>query len=195
MMVMMWPAIPMFLIELHFAVNFWRKIGTWTYLFVILQWIPIGLALYFLQEAILYYQTNLGLPFLVFGILLISAGVVLHSWTAKLIGIKATIAYTELKPYIPSKQQNLVTSGPFSVVRHPSYWAHTAIITGVFLITGIIAVAIIAVIDLAITYFITTTLEDQELMERFGNQYRDYQSKVPKFFPKFGRRKNDEKGL
>jgi len=185
MMVMMWPAIPMFLIELHFATNFWRKLRGWTYFAVILQWIPIAIVLYLLQGAILHYEVMLGIPFLVFGIILILAGAVLHAWTAKLIGIKATIAFTELKPDISTENQRLVVSGPFSVVRHPSYWAHTAIITGIFFVTGIIALAIIAVVDLAITYFITTTLEDKELVERFGKQYREYQKKVPKFFPKF----------
>jgi len=185
MMVIMWPAIPMFLIELHLAISFWRKLGVWTYLAVLLQWAPIAFVLYLLQGVILLYEIALGIPFLVLGITLITAGVTLPSWTAKLIGIKATIGYTELKPNTPPEKQSLVTSGPFSVVRHPSYWAHTAIITGIFFVTGAISVAIIAVIDLATTYFITTTLEDQELVERFGKQYREYQKEVPKFFPKW----------
>jgi len=184
MMVMMWPAIPMFLIELHYATNFWRKLGVWTYFAVILQWIPIAIVLYLLQGAILYYEVTLATPFLVFGIILIFAGIALHAWTAKLIGIKATIAYTELKHDISSKNQSLIISGPFSAVRHPSYWAHTAIIIGFFFLTGVIALGIITVVDLAITYFITTTLEDKELIDRFGDEYREYQRKVPKFFPK-----------
>jgi protein-S-isoprenylcysteine O-methyltransferase Ste14 len=188
MMVMMWPAIPMFLIELHFAINFWRKLGVWTYFAALLQWVPIAFVLYLLQGTLLYYEITLGTPFLVLGIILIAAGVVLHAWTAKLIGLKATIGYTELKPDVRSEESVLIKSGPFSVVRHPSYWAHTAIITGIFLITGTIAVAIIAVIDLVITYFITTSLEDRELVERFGNKYKEYQREVPKFFPKLRKR-------
>jgi protein-S-isoprenylcysteine O-methyltransferase Ste14 len=38
--------------------------------------------------------------------------------------------------------------------------------------------------DFAITYFVTIGLEDRELVERFGKQYREYRRKVPKFFPK-----------
>jgi protein-S-isoprenylcysteine O-methyltransferase Ste14 len=78
----------------------------------------------------------------------------------------------------------LITSGPFSVVRHPSYWAHTSILTGTFLVSGILAVGLITLIDLAITYFLTTELEDSELTERFGKQFLEYKKKVPKFFPK-----------
>jgi protein-S-isoprenylcysteine O-methyltransferase Ste14 len=188
MMVMMWPAIPMFLIELHFVINFWRKLGVWTYFAALLQWVPIAFVLYLLQGTLLYYEITLGTPFLVLGIILTAAGVVLHAWTAKLIGLKATIGYAELKPDVRSEESVLIKSGPFSVVRHPSYWAHTAIITGIFFITGTIAVAIIAVIDLVITYFITTSLEDRELVERFGNKFKEYQREVPKFFPKLRKR-------
>jgi protein-S-isoprenylcysteine O-methyltransferase Ste14 len=184
MMVMMWPGIPMFLIQIHYAVDFWRKIGLWTYVAIFLEWVPIGFALYLWREVFLQHEVAVTAPFLVLGILLVAAGVALHSWTAKLLGIKATISYTELKPETAEKNEVLITSGPFRVVRHPSYWAHTMIITGTFLITGIVSVGIIALIDLAITYFVTTELEDRELTERFGNQYEEYKKKVPKFFPK-----------
>jgi len=184
MMIMMWPAVPLFLIELHFAVSLWRRMGLWTYLILTVEWLPIGIALYLLRDQLLSVELALSTPFLVFGVFLISAAIALHAWTAKLIGLKATIGYTELKPNEQTKKQALVTSGPFSVVRHPSYWAHTAIIVGFFLITGVVAIGIITLIDLTITYFVTTTLEDRELVDRFGDQYREYQKRVPKFFPK-----------
>jgi protein-S-isoprenylcysteine O-methyltransferase Ste14 len=184
MMVMMWPAIPMFLIQIHYGISFWRKLGLWTYLAIFLEWTPIAVVLYSLREAILQYEVAVTTPFLVLGVLLVAAGIALHAWTAKLLGIKATISYTELKPETVEKNEVLITAGPFGVVRHPSYWAHTMIITGIFLITGIVAVGIIALIDLAITYFVTTELEDRELTERFVNQYQEYKKRIPKFFPK-----------
>jgi protein-S-isoprenylcysteine O-methyltransferase Ste14 len=133
------------------------------------------------------------MPFHVVGVVAVAAGVALHAWTAKLLGIKATIGYTELKPETAEKNQVLVTSGPFAVVRHPSYGAHTMVISGIFLITGVVAVGLIALVDLAITYFVTTELEDRELTERFGNQYEEYKKKVPKLFPKFRRSKTAQK--
>lgn len=189
MMVMMWPSIPIFLVELHFATNFWRRLGLWTYFVVILEWLPIAFAIYLWRETILYLQIALAIPFLFLGVGLVAAGIALHSWTAKLIGIKATIGYTELKPNDKSTQTNLVTSGPFSIVRHPSYWAHTSILTGLFLITGVVFLGIIAAIDLGITYFVTTTLEDKELVDRFKDQYKKYQKNVPKLFPKLSKTK------
>ena len=187
MMVMMWPFIPMFLIQIHYAPNFWRKLGLWTYIIVLLEWLPIAVALYWWRDAILQYAVTVATPIVVLGAVLVAAGIALHAWTAKLLGIKATISITELKPEPDGEEQGLITSGPFSVVRHPSYWAHTSIITGVFLITGVLSLGIIALIDLAITYFVTTELEDRELTERFGDEYREYEKQVPKFFPNFRR--------
>jgi protein-S-isoprenylcysteine O-methyltransferase Ste14 len=193
MMVMMWPLVPLFLIQIHYATNFWRKLGVWTYFVVFLEWLPIAYAAYLWQAAILQYEVSIATPFRVLGVVAIAAGIALHTWTAKLLGIKATIGYTELKPDKDTKSQSLITSGPFAVVRHPSYWAHTLIIMGTFMITGVVIMGIIAIIDLAIAYFVTTELEDRELIARFGSQYREYQTKVPKFFPKPRRNKTAEK--
>ncbi len=187
MMIMMWPFIPMFLIQIHFATDFWRKLGAWTYAAIFIEWLPIAVVLYLLQEPILKYEVALTAPFIITGAVLVAAGIALHAWTTKLLGIKATISYTELKPQSTTENKDLITSGPFGVVRHPSYWAHTAIITGVFLITGVAAVGIIAIIDLAITYFVTTELEERELTARFGKKYEEYKRQIPKFFPNLGR--------
>jgi protein-S-isoprenylcysteine O-methyltransferase Ste14 len=187
MMIMMWPFIPMFLIQIHYATGFWRKLGTWTYAATFIEWLPIAVVLYLLQEPLLQHEISTSTPTIVLGAVLVSAGIALHAWTAKLLGIKATISYTELKPQENTENKSLITSGPFGVVRHPSYWAHTTIITGVFLITGAVTVGIIAIIDLAITYFVTTELEERELSARFGTRYEEYKKQVPKFFPKLGR--------
>jgi len=189
MMVMMWPFVPIFLIQLHFAVDFWKRLGVLTYFVSILEWLPLAFIIYAFQGAILYYNITLSFPFFVLGILAIAAGVALHSWTAKLLGLKATIGLTEIKPDVKSGKQGLVTSGPFSVVRHPSYWAHTSILIGFFLITGVISIGAIAIVDLAITYFITTKLEDQELTKRFGQQYEEYQMRVPRLFPRVNKQR------
>jgi len=188
MMVMMWPFVPMFLIEVPFATGFWRRLGFWTFFVVFLEWLPIPFFVYALQGMVLAYEVALGLPFVVLGVALVATGVALHVWTAKLLGLKATVGYTELKPSSGTENRRLVTSGSFAVVRHPSYWGHTMIIVGVFLITGIIAVGIIAIVDVLIAYFVTTTLEERELVERVGEKYKEYQKKVPKFFPKLLRK-------
>jgi len=77
----------------------------------------------------------------------------------------------------------LVTEGPFSVVRHPTYFAHTMIFSGVFLITEVVAVGIIALIDFFFIHIIIVPLEEKELLNRFGEDYRVYRERTPRFFP------------
>jgi protein-S-isoprenylcysteine O-methyltransferase Ste14 len=43
-----------------------------------------------------------------------------------------------------------------------------------------------AIIDLLIAYFTTLELEERELLERFGDKYKECRMKAPKFFPKIG---------
>lgn len=182
MMLIMWPLIQLFLIQVHVAPNFWRRLSVWTYLVIFMEGLPLVYAINLWQDAIFQYQIRTNPPIFALGAALVTAGIVLHAWTAKLLGIRTTIGYTELKP--KNETQNLITSGPFSVVRHPSYVAHTFIFGGIFLITGVLAVGLMALTDFLISYFITMELEERELIQRFGNQYRKYQMSIPKFFPK-----------
>ena len=176
----------MALIQLHLVPSFWRKIGLWTYLVVLLEWLPVAYIIHSLQDVLLQHKFYIATPIIFIGVFLVVCGIVLHGWTAKLLGIKATVGYTELKPDDDVNGDNLMMSGPFSVVRHPSYGAHSLILVGTVLITGVVAVGITVLIDFLIAYFVTIELEERELMERFGNQYTEYKRKVPKFFPKIG---------
>ena len=101
-------------------------------------------------------------------------------WTAKLLGV-GIIGVPEI--FIKIKE-SIVTEGPFSLVRHPTYLSHTLIFSGVFFITGVIAVGILTVLDLIIITFIVIPLEERELLLRFSEEYIQYKKKVPsRFFP------------
>jgi len=184
MMMAMWPAIPLFLIQLHGATSFWKKIGVWMYVVVFLEWLPIGYVINLHRDFLLQFQLEFSSLFIIIGFCFIGAGIVLHSWTAKLLGIKATIGYIELEKNSKHTDEKLIESGPFSVVRYPSYWAHTFILFGTFLLSGSVLVGVITLIDLLITYFVTMELEDKEFVERFGDWYEEYKKREPKFFPK-----------
>ena len=78
-----------------------------------------------------------------------------------------------------------MAEGPFSIVRHPTYLAHTLIFSGVFLITEVTSVGIITLLDFIIINTIIIPLEEKELLSRFGEDYEFYKKKVPsRFFPR-----------
>jgi protein-S-isoprenylcysteine O-methyltransferase Ste14 len=168
-----------------FGSQFLRKLGVWTYFIWLLKWLLITYVIWSLQGMLLQNEIPLHSAIVALGVSFVIAGILFQAWTAKLLGIKSTVGYTELKPE-DDNTRNLVTSGPLSLVRHPSYDVHFLILVGTFLITRVIAVGIMAIIDLLIACFVTMELEEQELLEIFRDQYKKYRMEVPKFFPKIG---------
>ncbi len=176
----LWPVIPIFFLQVHWNPSFWRKLGAFTYLIVLLEMVPVVLVVTMFQDPMLGPKFNLGLLVLL-GALLAITGVALNTWTAKLLGWKSLLGYSELRPRVGPRTPTTV--GPFSVVRHPTYFAHTLIFAGVFLMTGFTGTGVLALIDFLTSYFLITPLEERELAARFGEDYDRYKRRVPKFFP------------
>ena len=90
--------------------------------------------------------------------------------------------------YRARHEHRLVTGGLYRFVRHPQY-------TGLFLALfgeGIVhwptlfSVGLFPVIVFA--YYRLARSEESRLVEEFGNEYREYQRRVPMFIPSRGRR-------
>jgi protein-S-isoprenylcysteine O-methyltransferase Ste14 len=178
--IIFWPAIPLFWIPVHLTTNFFRKPGPFSYFLSGTLWIPVAYLLYHQQAFFLAHRVSFPYPVNLFGLILVCTGTILHLWTIRLLGI-GIIGI----PQVFSRIRNtLVTSGPFAVVRHPTYFAHTLMFSGIFFLTGVYAVAIITAIDFVTVNTIIIPLEEIGLTERFGGDYERYRAKVPRrFFP------------
>ena len=80
----------------------------------------------------------------------------------------------------------LVTHGPYRWVRHPYYVTAALLMASVTLLTanwliGVSSVAVLAFLA------VRTPKEEQMLIERFGQQYRDYMATTGRFIPRIGR--------
>lgn len=80
----------------------------------------------------------------------------------------------------------LVTNGPYRWVRHPFYVTAALLMASVTLLTanwliGISSVAVLALLA------IRTPKEEEMLIDRFGQEYRDYMARTGQFFPRIGR--------
>jgi methanethiol S-methyltransferase len=80
-------------------------------------------------------------------------------------------------------QQRLITTGVRARVRHPVYLGHLCEMLAWSLATGL-------AVGWALTAFAMATgavmirLEDKELENRFGDEYRQYRSRVPAVLPR-----------
>lgn len=76
----------------------------------------------------------------------------------------------------------LVTWGPYRYVRHPSYLAYSLMFLGLVL-AWLNLLSVPSLIGVPGYYFMTG-VEEKILIERFGDEYRTYQEKTGRFFPR-----------
>lgn len=84
------------------------------------------------------------------------------------------------------KNHELITSGPYRYIRHPLYSFGTLFFGGIILITGnwfIMAGALVGLTAL----FSRTPQEEARLIERFGDDYREYLKTTGRYLPKLSR--------
>ena len=70
----------------------------------------------------------------------------------------------------------------YSVLRHPTYAGAILICLGGAFFTFTLSSLAVFAIFLAGFYIHITLIEERELMQRFGESYRNYRKKVPAFF-------------
>ncbi len=185
--ILVWPAVPLFWIPVHGFPKFFRKLDILTYIVPLVLWLPPAYLFFTYSDVLLSLRADLPRLVKMAGLLLFAGGTILHLWTGKLLGFKGLIGLPEISSKVKSR---FVMKGPFLVVRHPTYLAHTLLFAGVFLITGVAAVGVVTLLDFVIMNKVVIPLEEKELESRFGEQYREYEKKVPRFFPGFPRKKS-----
>jgi protein-S-isoprenylcysteine O-methyltransferase Ste14 len=179
--IMLWPVIPLFWIPVHYATGFFKRLGRLSYLPAALLTVVLAYVIFINREFIV--AQRISLPFLLsaVGLLMLAASLLLHIWTARLLTLRGIIGIPEIAAQNESK---LVDKGPFSVVRHPTYLAHTMMLIGAFLFTGSLAVGLLTFLDFIIVILVIIPLEEKELLRRFGPKYADYTKKVPRLIPR-----------
>ena len=108
----------------------------------------------------------------------ISAGS-LFFWTLHNLGKNLT------DTVVTRKEHFLVTSGPYRWVRHPFYSSGT-----LFMLANAVAAAnwflALAGVLFFILILIRTQKEEQILLARFGDEYRNYMRQTGRFLPRIG---------
>ena len=83
---------------------------------------------------------------------------------------------------------HVVRKGPFRWTRHPMYLSEVLLYLGLFLLT--LSLAALA-IGIGATLFLRMICRHEErmLLDRFGEEYRDYMREVPMWLPRVARRR------
>ncbi|MBL9082906.1 MAG: isoprenylcysteine carboxylmethyltransferase family protein [Planctomycetales bacterium] len=98
-------------------------------------------------------------------------------WTLSSLGKNLT------DTVVTRAEATLVTHGPYRWVRHPFYVTAAALMASVTILTANWLIGVSSLLVL-ILLAVRTPQEEQMLIERFGQQYRDYMAKTGRFFPR-----------
>jgi len=82
------------------------------------------------------------------------------------------------------QQSRLITSGPYKWVRHPMYLSAILIAVGTGLGLANWFLGLIGLTLMIIIMYWRTPIEEQKLLSRHGEAYKDYMDKTGRFFPK-----------
>jgi protein-S-isoprenylcysteine O-methyltransferase Ste14 len=115
----------------------------------------------------------------VLGLALIGAGLALSVWTARLF---ARIGIGTPAPWDPPRR--LVVQGPYRYVRNPMITGVMAVLLGEAVVLGRPSLLIWFAAFVAINHVYFILVEEPGLIRRYGDEYREYKSEVPRWIPR-----------
>ncbi|MFX0068000.1 MAG: isoprenylcysteine carboxylmethyltransferase family protein [Promethearchaeota archaeon] len=165
-----------------------NKIGGWAgiALSVGIIGMLISIILYLLAPA-WFLWSQLPLPPMVraIGVLIVISSLPILIWTHRTLG-KYYSAVLELK-----EKHTLVTSGPYSRIRHPMYTVFITFTISIALISANLIVIIFSIVVI-VQFPSLAEQEEQMLLSLFGDEYSDYMRQTNRFFPLKRRRKENK---
>lgn len=109
------------------------------------------------------------------GALIFMSGSLLHTWSVRVRGRHAV-------SWAMPEDHRAIMAPPYSLVRHPSYLGYMLMIVGMTVSWGNV-VTLIPWIAIPGYYFVSL-YEESMLIERFGEEYREYMRRVNRFIPR-----------
>jgi len=112
----------------------------------------------------------------VFGLVLIGLGILVFLWSV------VTRGQYSVSWEMP-EDHALVTRGPYRYVRHPSYLGYFLMFVGLFPVL----LSVVALLPLMAIpgYVRVARVEEELLVERFGEGYMEYMERTGRFLPRF----------
>lgn len=166
----------------HPFVAFWRKLGPKVTLTLSMTQILLGAALLFLVRDRLI-GPDLGTHMIptILAACLFVAGISLALARRKHLTMRILSGVPELQA--DGKGGTLLSEGVYSRIRHPRYVEILLVSFAYALFSNYLGAYIIALLVIPGLHAVVI-LEERELIDRFGDEYRDYAARVPRYIPK-----------
>ena len=122
-------------------------------------------------------KVNLSVWMRLMGAPVAALGLLLFAWMFHHLGSNVT------STSMPRSNATLVTSGPYRWIRHPMYTAALILVAGAALLTANLVV-IVGGVMMFLLLAARSGVEEERLVEKFGEAYVAYQGRTGRFFPR-----------
>jgi protein-S-isoprenylcysteine O-methyltransferase Ste14 len=139
----------------------------------------LGMLGYLLYPPVISWAAVTGWPMILrlVGLGMMVAVLPLMIWMFRSLGKNIT-------PTVATRAKHeLVTSGPYKYIRHPLYAFGSVFFFGFLLLAGNWLLTIAGLVALS-ALAARTPLEEKMLIEKFGDQYRDYMKRTGRYIPR-----------
>jgi protein-S-isoprenylcysteine O-methyltransferase Ste14 len=178
----------LFWFVIHPWARWWRTLGpTRTYLIVVPVVLAFGVLLFRVRGRLL--GADLGMRWSLIAIAAVLYGI--STWIAfqhwRHLSIATMVGIPELSPAGQYKGK-LLKDGIYRVVRHPRYLSAGLAVIAVALFVDYVGVYVLLLLLFPLGYPMLV-FEERDLIDRFGEEYRQYQREVPRIIPRWPRAK------
>lgn len=180
------PAGVLFWFVIHPWARWWRRLGpARTYVIVLPAVVAFGALLFRIRGRLLGADLGMKWSLIAVALVLFGAMTMLELQYWKHLSIATLVGVPELSPS-EQRKGRLLQDGIYRVVRHPRYLSAGIGVIANALIVNYAGLYILLLLLFPAGY-VLVVLEERELRERFGEEYRRYQREVPRFIPRWKR--------
>jgi protein-S-isoprenylcysteine O-methyltransferase Ste14 len=167
----------------HPFAEFWRARGGWLVAVMATGLLAVNIGLAWVwREPLLATSYPVGPPHWIVAALLYVGAIAVERACRRHLSFRILVGAPELDAEGPGE---LLQEGIYGRIRHPRYVAVWLGTIAAALFCNYLSLWIATVLLFPVLYGIVL-LEERELIDRFGDAYRDYASRVPRFIPRFG---------
>ena len=176
----------LFWLVIHSWARGWRRLGPIrTYLIVLPPVVAFGAVLFRARGRLLGADLGMNWSLLSVALVLYGGTIWLERQYWRQLSIPTLIGIPELSR-AEHRKGRLLKDGVYRTVRHPRYLSAGIGIVANALITNRVGMYVI-ILMLFPLGFVMLMLEERELVNRFGEEYRQYQREVPRVLPRWHR--------
>ena len=176
------PPVLVFWFLIHPFVILWRRAGlVVTYTVTLALLAAIGATTYLLRDRLLAVDFGTNSWLVAAGVAMMIVATTVDTYCKRLLKPGILVGLSELRSGVGTGR--LLQEGAYAWVRHPRYLALVLVALSIALFANHLATWVLAVVCVPVLYLVTL-VEERELVDRFGEQYRMYQRHVPRLIPR-----------